>query len=69
MKTLFLFVCYCNCYAAVFSQDLTKFKLYNPEENAKQRNCNSGRRKPKQEGKHVFIQIGGNWCIWCARFQ
>ena len=21
------------------------------------------------EKKQVFIQIGGNWCIWCARFN
>lgn len=21
-----------------------------------------------REGKHIFLQIGGNWCIWCKRF-
>jgi thioredoxin-related protein len=21
------------------------------------------------EGKHVFIQIGGNWCPWCVKFH
>ena len=26
-------------------------------------------KQAKAEGKHVFIQIGGNWCIWCARFN
>ncbi|MDB5197037.1 MAG: thioredoxin family protein, partial [Flaviaesturariibacter sp.] len=24
--------------------------------------------KAKREGKHVMIQVGGNWCIWCYRF-
>jgi hypothetical protein len=19
--------------------------------------------------KHIFLQMGGNWCIWCARFN
>ncbi|MCL4639553.1 MAG: thioredoxin family protein, partial [Olivibacter sp.] len=25
--------------------------------------------KAKKERKHVFIQIGGNWCVWCLRFN
>ena len=25
--------------------------------------------KAKTEGKHVFLQIGGNWCVWCLRFN
>lgn len=51
-----------------YSQDLTKFKLYKPEENAKQEIA-SAVKKAKDESKHVMIQIGGNWCIWCARFN
>ncbi|WP_121965036.1 thioredoxin family protein [Myroides sp. N17-2] len=23
----------------------------------------------KKEGKNVFVQAGGNWCIWCLRFN
>ena len=26
-------------------------------------------KKAKQEKKHVFIQVGGNWCVWCIRFH
>jgi len=22
-----------------------------------------------QTGKHVFLQIGGNWCPWCVKFH
>lgn len=51
-----------------YSQDLSKFKLYHPEENAKE-GIASAVKKAKAEGKHVFIQVGGNWCIWCARFH
>jgi thioredoxin-related protein len=51
-----------------FSQDLKTFKLYKPEENAEQQ-LNEAVKKAKTEGKHVFIQVGGNWCIWCARFN
>lgn len=68
MKRLFLIPIFlCTC-LQVFSQDLAKFKLYKPEENAE-----AGIAKAVEEaraaGKHVFIQIGGNWCIWCARFN
>ncbi|SDC87968.1 thioredoxin family protein [Williamwhitmania taraxaci] len=25
--------------------------------------------RAKVEGKHVFVQVGGNWCPWCVRFH
>jgi thioredoxin-related protein len=25
--------------------------------------------KASAEGKHVFLQIGGNWCPWCVKFH
>lgn len=53
---------------AGFSQDMTKFKLYKPEENA-EKGIKEAVKKAKDENKHVMIQIGGNWCIWCARFN
>jgi thioredoxin-related protein len=51
-----------------FSQDMKKFNLYRPEENAEQK-IEDAVKQAKAQGKHVFIQIGGNWCIWCARFN
>lgn len=50
------------------SQDMTKFKLYKPEEDA-EKGIKEAVKAAKENGKHVFIQIGGNWCIWCARFN
>lgn len=26
-------------------------------------------KKAKAEKKHVLLQIGGNWCVWCLRFN
>ncbi|MBL0154495.1 MAG: thioredoxin family protein [Chitinophagaceae bacterium] len=49
------------------AQDMAKFKLYSPEANA-QDEIATAVKQAKQEGKHVLVQIGGNWCIWCARF-
>jgi len=51
----------------VYSQDMTKFKAYHPEENAEEK-IKEAAAKAKASGKQVMLQIGGNWCIWCARF-
>ncbi|HEY6503415.1 MAG TPA: thioredoxin family protein [Chitinophagaceae bacterium] len=51
-----------------FSQDLKKFNLYKPQENAEEKIAEAI-KNAKAGGKHVFVQIGGNWCIWCARFN
>lgn len=53
----------------LFAQEQqTKQKLYTPEANAKQQIADAV-SQAKKEGKHVFLQIGGNWCIWCLRFN
>src|ERR1051325_5156411 len=51
-----------------YSQDMTKFNLYKPDEKAEQE-ITAAVKRAKSEGKHVFIQKGGNWSIWCARFH
>jgi hypothetical protein len=47
---------------------MTKFNLYKPGENAEAA-ISKAVLKAKKEKKHVFVQIGGNWCVWCARFE
>jgi thioredoxin-related protein len=47
---------------------MTKFKLYNPGENA-EKGIEDAVKMAKKENKNVFVQVGGNWCIWCARFN
>ncbi len=42
-----------------------KVKIYNPEANASKQ-LDSALKVAKQQKKHVFIQIGGNWCSWCV---
>lgn len=42
--------------------------IYDPKANA-QADIDAAVAKAKKEGKHVFIQAGGNWCIWCIRFH
>ena len=45
-----------------------KPKIYDPEANAKEVLKAAVERAAKEQ-KHVFIQIGGNWCVWCHRFN
>ncbi len=68
MKRILLTILVVVAGIAVYPQDMTKFKLYNPEENAKD-GIESAVKQAKNSGKHVLVQIGGNWCIWCARFN
>ena len=66
-KTILLLIVVLICQIG-FSQDMSKFKLYKPEENA-EKGIADAISLAKKQGKHVFVQIGGNWCIWCARFE
>jgi thioredoxin-related protein len=68
MKKTFLFAIALFVSTAIFSQDMKKFNLYKPAENAEQKIADAV-KQAKKENKHVFVQIGGNWCIWCARFN
>jgi thioredoxin-related protein len=67
-KRLLLVAGFLSSTIALFSQDLSKFNLYKPDENAEQEIAKKI-KEAKAQGKHVFIQAGGNWCIWCARFN
>ncbi|HEX5654995.1 MAG TPA: thioredoxin family protein [Chitinophagaceae bacterium] len=51
----------------ISAQDMSKFRLYNPPEQAEKR-IGILTREAKAEGKHVLIQVGNNGCVWCARF-
>lgn len=47
---------------------IVKPKIYNPDDNAAKAVAQAI-ATAKKENKHVFIQVGGNWCIWCIRFN
>jgi thiol:disulfide interchange protein len=42
--------------------------LYAPEANAEE-DISQLLTKAKTEGKHLLIQVGGNWCVWCYRLE
>lgn len=43
-------------------------KLYNPEADAAA-DIMEAVKTANENGKHVFLQIGGNWCGWCIKFH
>ena len=49
----------------LFAQNV---EIYNPDANAKAE-ISAAVKKATNEGKHVFLQIGGNWCPWCVKFH
>jgi thioredoxin-related protein len=47
---------------------MKNFNLYKPAEDA-EKEISKAISTAKKEDKQVFIQVGGNWCIWCASFN
>lgn len=66
MKHLFIIIFLGISFQTLSAQE--KFNLYNPEADAKA-DIAATTAKAKLENKHVFIQIGGNWCGWCKLFN
>jgi thioredoxin-related protein len=50
------------------AQTSKPFNIYNAAENADQ-GIRQAIETASRSNKHVLIQIGGNWCSWCARFH
>jgi len=65
-KNLFLiFILGLLCLGVSAQKPIT---IYNPDADAKAE-VSSAVARAAAEGKHVFLQIGGNWCPWCVRFH
>ncbi len=52
----------------LIAQGQEKPQIYNPQADA-QAEIALAVEKAAQTGKHVFLQIGGNWCPWCIKFH
>ncbi|SDD47819.1 thioredoxin family protein [Niabella drilacis] len=67
-KQLLLLTIFAVTVITANAQDLKTFRAYDPAADA-QEGIRSAVSRAKKENKHVLVQIGGNWCIWCARFD
>lgn len=69
MKQITLLVCgLLLCSTAVFAQTGTQPQLYHPDADARA-DIQAAVKKASASGKHVFLQMGGNWCGWCIAFD
>ncbi len=71
MKSFFLTILVsCLTFSLATAQNDSKNskKLYDPNADAKS-DIEKAISKAKKEGKHVLLQIGGNWCGWCIAFD
>ena len=62
-KIIGIFFLYCLFMSTVVLAQQGENKLYNPDANAKLAIATAV-QKAQGEDKHVFLQIGGNWCVW-----
>ncbi len=67
MKKILLFIAITLLMVDLNAQT-SEVKLYNPQADAKTELQNIV-TKANTEGKHVLLQIGGNWCSWCIKFN
>ena len=66
---LILALCLVAVLQTMYAQETKEpVKIYNPQANARE-DINKAVVKAKAENKHVFIQVGGNWCGWCLLFH
>lgn len=65
MKKTILFISLLFISGFSFAQQT---KIYNPDADAGQ-DIKTAVKQAAQQGKHVFLQIGGNWCPWCIKFH
>lgn len=65
MKSLIIVVLFSFISSLSFAQ---KVEIYDTKADA-MADISEAVEKASLNGKHVFLQIGGNWCPWCIKFH
>ncbi|MEP4531872.1 MAG: thioredoxin family protein [Cyclobacteriaceae bacterium] len=68
MKIKSFIILLCAVLFALQTQAQDEKKLYDPTADGEQQIADA-LAQAKETNKHVFIQIGGNWCSWCILFH
>lgn len=66
MKKLFTIISLCFISIGLFAQE-TK-EIYDTQIDG-MKQIDQAIEAARESGKHVLIQVGGNWCPWCIRFH
>ena len=56
------------CFSVNAQEQTIDKNVYNPDADAK-KEITLAVEKAKTDKKNVLIQIGGNWCAWCLKFN
>ncbi|WP_341838355.1 thioredoxin family protein [Chitinophaga pollutisoli] len=66
MKQFLLIMMAVIAFGAASAQHKSLDSIYNPSADARA-DLKAALQKASLEKKHVLLQVGGNWCIWCKR--
>jgi len=50
------------------AQERAGVQLYDPKANV-EKDLAIAMDKASENNKHIFVQVGGNWCSWCILFH
>ncbi|MBE0643307.1 MAG: thioredoxin family protein [Bacteroidetes bacterium] len=64
---LLVFVTFLFCAGAIHAQE-QKVQLYDPAADAAT-DLDAAIAGASASGKHVLVQVGGNWCPWCIKLD
>ncbi len=72
-KRIFVALLFIVNHVHVYGQESQKpaadtVKIYNPKADAAD-DIRKAVKLAAKENKHVLLQVGGNWCVWCRRFN
>ena len=59
---------YISVLSSQAQEQQTKAHIYDPNADAFA-DIHTAVLLAKKQNKHILLQIGGNWCIWCKRFN
>jgi thioredoxin-related protein len=68
IKFSIVFILFAFFYLPILKAQDKKPTIYTVDANAKT-DLKEALDKADKEGKHVLIQVGGNWCKWCIKFH
>lgn len=68
MNKLIILIALLTFQTILFAQVAANKDIYNPNADAAAEIA-AAVKLAKQTNKHVLIQVGGNWCIWCHRLH
>lgn len=68
MKKILVNIFLLTFVVSVYTRAQDKVQVYDTEADGMEQ-IKEAVKKAGSEGKHVLIQVGGNWCPWCIRFH